>query len=285
MSAPAIGPAYLGQFGPGLYPDVRDEDYHGDPALSSSGARTIVLRSPADYMHEREHGRPPKRELDHGHAAHRLILGKGAELEILPFADWRTDAAKDARDAARDAGKVPLLPKDYALTREMAAVALNHPLAGPLLAHGQAELSGWHADRETGAMLRIRMDWLTEIRGRLVIVDYKTAKAAGRQAFSKSAAEFGYYMQNPFYVDVARRLLGETPDFVFITQCKTPPYRVTVVRLRRDDVALGRALNRRAITRYAECLESGQWPDDDTRRIHTVALPTWARYQAEEYLS
>ncbi|WP_280410721.1 PD-(D/E)XK nuclease-like domain-containing protein [Nocardia asiatica] len=269
----------------GLYRGVDDRVYHADPALSSSGARTIAMRSPRDFWEDRHNGRPPNRDLDFGHAAHRYLLGTGSELEIVEADSWRSDAAKAARDAAYAAGRVPLLPEEDEQAQQMAAVVLQHPLAGPLFAEGEAELSGWWPDPETGVMLRFRADWMRRIKGRLVIVDYKTSKYTGLSGFNKSLGEFGYFMQQPFYIEGARVLdLDPDPDFIFVSQCKTPPYRVTVARLEREDIALGQALNRYAIRRFADCLAADDWPDDSDQ-IHTAALPRWARYQAEEILS
>lgn len=271
---------------PGLYRDVPDHEYHADrDSLSSSGARTIVFRSPAQFRYEQLHGGERKAEYDAGHAAHFYVLGKGAPLEILDYRSWRSDAAEKAKDRAYAGGRVPLLRKDDETARAMAKVCLNHELAGALFAEGEAELSGWWIDEETGARLRLRTDWTTSINGRLVVVDYKTSKNAGRTAFGKSAGEYGYYLQQPFYVDGLEALdIDDDPDFVFVTQCKTPPYEVTVVRLDAEDVARGRELNRKAIRTYAECVASGRWPDGSDR-IHPVSVPTYIRYRDLEILS
>lgn len=269
----------------GLYPDIPDEVYHSDKgSLSSSGARTLLFQSPAEFFYEREHGRPPKVEYDEGHAAHLYVLGKGAEVVVVEADSWKTVAARTARDEAYAAGKVPLLPGQDAMAREMAKVALDHPIAGALLAEGEAELSGWWTDAETGARLRLRMDFITELGGRPVVVDYKTSAKSGARAFSKSAADFGYYMQHPFYTEGLRALgIADDPAFIFITQRKTPPYRITVAQLDADSADIGHDLNRAAIRLYAECTESGHWPDYSDQ-IHTVSIPSYTRYQAMELL-
>lgn len=268
-----------------LYRGISDAEYHGDDtSLSSSGARTIVFRGPAQYRYERLNA-TRKKEYDEGHAAHLYVLGEGSPVEIVDYRSWRSDAAEKAKDRAYAAGRVPLLRKDDETARAMAKVCLEHELAGALLAEGEAELSGWWVDEETGAQLRLRLDWITTINGRVVIVDYKTSKNAGRAAFGKAVGEFGYYLQQPFYVDGVEALdISDDPDFVFITQCKTPPYEVTVARLDAEDVARGRDLNRKAIRTFAECRASGQWPDN-SNRIYRVSVPTYIRYRDLEILS
>ncbi|WP_280439000.1 PD-(D/E)XK nuclease-like domain-containing protein [Nocardia cyriacigeorgica] len=272
-------------FAPGLYPDIDDHDYHADPALSSTGARKILFTSPAEFHYERAHGAAPKKEYDEGHAAHRYVLGKGSDIVVVDADSWRTNDAKAARDQAYAEGRVPLLPTQDEMARKMADTVLSDPIAGPLFAEGEAEQSGWWRDAETGAMLRIRPDWMTTIGTRLVIVDYKTSKDAGKRLFAKAAAAYGYYMQQPYYVDGVRALgLSDDPAFVFVTQCKQPPYVVTVTQLTPEDVTLGRDLNRAAIRLFAECETAGVWPTRNDR-IHITPLPMWIHYQGEEILS
>ena len=268
---------------PGLYPNVPDEVYHADDtALSSSGARTILLDSPSEF---RNQPRVEKADYDFGHAAHLYVLGKGSELGVVDAPDWRSAEAKAARAEHRAAGRVPILTKDDEQAREMAEVALGHDLAGELFAEGDAELSGWWIDGPTGARCRLRADWITRMPdGRLMVVDYKTSKASGRQAFAKAAGDYGYFMQAPFYIDGLRELGMHVDDFVFVSQRKTPPYRLTIARVSPADIALGRELNRRAIDLFAECMASGVWPDD-SHEIPTVSIPAYIRYRAEELLA
>ncbi|WP_280466771.1 PD-(D/E)XK nuclease-like domain-containing protein [Nocardia cyriacigeorgica] len=268
---------------PGLYRDIPDEVYHSDHnSLSSSGARTILFDSPNEF---RNAERVEKSEYDFGHAAHLYVLGKGARIAIVDAPNWQSKKAQQERAELRRAGLVPLLPKEDAKAREMADVALEHDLVGAYFAEGEAELSGWWIDPEFGVWLRLRLDWITRLPdGRVIVVDYKTSKAAGHRAFAKSAGEYGYFMQAPFYVDGLRALGVEVDDFVFITQCKTKPYRLSVDRIDHHDVALGHRLNRRAIQIFADCMAEDRWPDD-SHVIKTASIPTYIRYRAEEHLA
>ncbi len=262
---------------------VPEAEYHGDTtSLSSSGARRLLAPStPAQFRYEQLHGRPPKRAFDFGHAAHRYVLGAGAEITSLPFDNFLTKAAKAARDDAYAAGTVPLLASEVEKAREMERRVREHPIAGRLLESGTPEVSLWATDPETGVRLRARPDWLTTLRGgRLCIVDYKTSRSAHPASFARSAADYGYYSQHPWYCDVAALAgLGDAA-FLFVVQEKTAPYAVSVVELDVEAVRLGRARNRRAIDTYARCIETDTWPGWDDE-IHLVSLPSWAFYQQE----
>ena len=281
----------------GIFDGVSDELYHRDRgSLSSSGARTILHRSPAHFKHERDHGRPPKKAFDRGHAAHTEILGVGAPVAVLDpkihglkrdgsVADspTATTAWKAAEADARARGETPIHIDDWRHIEAMVAVVRSHPLARLLLASGQPEQSIYWRDEQTGVLLRARPDWLHRNKaGRLVVVDYKTTKSARPSDFRKSVGDFGYHQQEAWYRDGVAAVLGEEdPIFVFIAQEIEPPHAVIVAQLDTEDVDLGRRLNRRAIDTYAECVATGTWPayGDD---IQHLALPAWARTQQEE---
>jgi hypothetical protein len=274
---------------PGVY-ELDDATYHADPvpggSLSSSGARLLLPpNAPAIYKH-RLANPVTKSTFDFGHVAHRLVLGKGAEFEVIDADSWRTNAAKAEAAAAREAGKTPLLTKDFEQALAMANAVRNDPIAGALFRHGDAEQSLFWRDRRTSIMRRARIDWLTKSNtGQLIGVDYKTCEHADLDHIQKAIVDYGYHMQAPFYLDGITALNlheGRRPAFLFVFQEKRPPYLVTVVEL--DVIALGwgRTLNDEAIDVWNHCRETGQWPGHATD-ITLIDLPTWVerRYENE----
>jgi len=145
---------------PGVY-DIPEHEYHADPiaggSLSSSGARKLLTPGcPALYRHSVDHGNEHKAAFDFGHAAHKLVLGVGAEIVPVDADDWRTKAAKEAKEAAYAAGKVPLLVADVILVHNMADAIRNHPVASALFdpERGKAEQSLFWPDIASGVWLR-----------------------------------------------------------------------------------------------------------------------------------
>lgn len=272
----------------GIYPDIPDSVYHADRgSLSSSGARKLLPPScPAIFRYEQDQPPASKAEYDFGHAAHTLVLGKGAEIVAIEADSWRTKAAKEHADAARSAGKTPLLIADVKKAKAMAAKVAEHPVAAALLAEGAPELSAYWDDPETGARLRCRPDWLTHTAtGRPLCVDYKTtAKLAQPNAFGKSAGDFGYHLQAPFYLDGLAAHGLHDAAFLFIVQSKVAPYLVSVVELDPEAVALGRDLNRVAIRLFADCMATDVWPAYGDH-IHLVDIPKYTYYQSEGLLN
>ncbi len=274
-----------------IHLDMPEDVYHSDPvpggSLSSSGARRL-LDCPALFQHERLNGRPPRDTFDFGHAAHRIVLGAGNDLAVIDADDWRTKAAKDARDAARAEGLVPILAADHARAQAMAAAVCEHPIASLLIDHerGRPEVSLFWPDPRTDVMCRARIDWLPDpIDGRrLIATDYKTTNSAAPDALGKSAASYGYHQQAAWYLDGLRECdITTDAAFVFVAQEKTAPYLVTVYELDAHALRIGADLNARALALYAACASTDTWPgySDD---VVTVSLPGWAVRQHEETL-
>lgn len=284
----AAAPAGVAAPGPGIY-DIPAETYHADKvSLSSSGARKLLPPScPAKFRWEQDHGQPFKREFEIGTAAHREVLGVGPDLVVVDADDWRTKDAKAKAAEARATGAVPLKPAEYAQIKAMAAALRAHPVASVLFApgSGEPEKSLYWLDRRSGVVRRARPDWLPyPSSGRLIIPDYKTTRDASPGALAKAVYEHGYFQQGPWYMDGAAALgLADDVAFVFVFQEKTPPYLVHVVELDATATRYGRALNRQAIDKFAECTASGIWPGygDD---VTYLSLPPWAESKIEEQL-
>jgi len=102
---------------PGIY-DMPMADYLADPcetpSLSSGIARRLCEASPIHGWTAHPRLNPLYRaevdeRFDIGTAAHALLLEGRAGVAIIEAPDWRTAAARDARDRARAEGKIPIL--------------------------------------------------------------------------------------------------------------------------------------------------------------------------------
>lgn len=287
---------------PGLYPGMDEATYHGDPvpsrlggSLSNSGAKLLAFSTPAHFKWARDNGRPPKRAFDLGHAVHKYVLREGDELVIvektakdgtrLDADDYTTKSAQEHREAIRAEGKIPLLRKEDDQAQSMAASVLRHPVARILFDpdHGTPEVSGFWQDPETEVWQRLRVDWLPDARGRrLIVPDLKTSNDADPTKFGKKAADFGYFMQHPFYLGGLQHLglADDDAAFIFVNVETAPPHLVSVVELDEDAVALGRQLIRQALRTYAECMGTDTWPGY-SQHVELASLPYYFTRQLE----
>jgi hypothetical protein len=270
--------------------DMPDADYRAAAALSYSAAKTL-MRSPALYAWELEHGRPDKTEFDVGHAAHALILGVGAEVAVgehpktgEPFTDWRTKAAREFADNARAEGKTPLLASQNNAVLDMADAVLAHPIAGKRFENGWPEVSVFWTDEATGTAQRARLDWLIaeDGDGRPRAVDLKTCTDVRRGPLTKHIAEHYYHWQDSHYLEglYAHSVDDAVFDFVFVE--KTPPHLVRVIELDVEARAAGARFMAEARRRYAAFLEHG--PGFDYPTADVFGLPRYAPTDPEDLL-
>lgn len=276
---------------PGLYPGMPDDVYLADPvpggSLSHSGAKAILPPGcPALYRWQADHGRPDKAVFDFGRAAHRVVLGEGAEIARVDADDWRTKEARAARDEARARGLTPLLVKDALIVDDMAEALARNTLACELLAiPGRSEVAAFALDERDDVMLRAKYDRLPDPDdGRVIVTDYKTAPVADPDAFARSAWTYRYTQQAPWYVDLLKALgYADSIVFLFLIQAKEPPYLSFVAELPPEAMRYGRTRNREAIGLYADCRRRDVWggPADDD--VVLLDMPGWARNEMETY--
>lgn len=263
------------------------EDYHGDPAespsLSSSIAHLICSTSPkhAWAAHPRLNPafkRQEEQHFDIGTAAHWLLLqGDTADVvTVVEADDWRTKTAKEQRDAARAAGRLPLLAKHWDAVQAMVAAAREQLAAldvDPIpFTDGKAEQTlVW--EEPGGVICRSRVDWLRD--DLIAIDDYKSAgRSANPEKWSRSLFDHGYDVSAAFYLRGVQALTGMVPDWRWVVQETSPPYALVVVAPGPDVVTMARKKVAYAINVWRRCLETGIWPAYPTR-VCWAELPPW----------
>jgi hypothetical protein len=292
---------------PGAYADISAEDYHRNPdllpgpSLSSSGAKTLLGKSPYHYWFDSplNPDRPPEPDKSHfnvGKAAHDLILLSDnwpSQYHVTPEGFTRAASKKFAEaiaaaDEALAEGKTVLSFEQHQVVLAVAASLKRNELAVATLTNGVTEETLAWQDPLTGVWLRARPDFrpnsILEKRQVMVVSDLKFVAAthAHPEGFAKAIYNFGYHQSTAFYADGIKAIYGHHPThWVHVVVEKEPPYSVSLYELPGEDIERGRMLNRRAIALFARCLERGEWPSyaDQPRQ---VGLPTWARLRIEE---
>jgi hypothetical protein len=216
--------------------------------------------------------------LRYGKAMHALLFEMSefeARFVILPDEfNGRTSEGKDLVASIKERGQLPLKGEEYRKLLAMRDVVLRDEIAAASFSNGLFEPTLAWKDPETGIWLRSRLDFLPEQR--TWIPDYKTSTSSdpGPNGFGKSCAGYGYYIQAAVYLEGIERVFGERPKgFYFVVQEKEPPYVVSAIPLSTWQLDMGWREMRRAIERWADCLERDHWPG-------YVEEPTEARFPA-----
>jgi hypothetical protein len=278
---------------PGIY-DMPAEAYHADPcpipSLSSSVARTLLARSPKHAWTEHPRLNPryeseEKKEFDLGKAAHALLLEGEDRMQVIPFDSYRKAEAQVQRDAARAAGKHPVLEANYQAVVEMVAaaklaIAANRDLSGLTLADGKAEQTlVW---QEGEVWCRARLDWI-DTRDLSLFIDYKTTSASAHpDDFVRTLISNGYDFQDAFYRRGLAAVRGrEGSRCVFLVQEVEPPYACSFPALSPAFLELARDKVDEAVATWTECMRTQEWPAYPTG-ICYLEPPAWHVTRWEE---
>src|SRR5437868_4586268 len=221
-------------------------EYHAMRALSASGAWLLaeecaakfLWRSPWNPLYLPE----AKTEFDIGVAAHLAVLEPARQPQatvVIEAGDYRTTKAREARDAAREQGKVPLLPYQLDIVQAIAGSIRAHPIASQAFGGGDAEVTlTWH-DPQTGIPCKARPDYLPQDGSWLV--DLKTAASANPRTWRDQAYRLGYHARAAWYLDGAATVLGKPPEeYWFVIVEKEAPYLVSVVSFDEEALRWGR---------------------------------------------
>lgn len=272
---------------PGMY-SMPEADYHADPvpggSLSCSGAKLLLPPGhPARFDWVRKHPEdgPRSRAMEFGTAAHREVLGTGWAYAVSPHGDdWRSRKAQDWAAGKRAEGVTPLLPAEREQIVAMAAAITTNPDARLMLQADEVwhEQSLFWVDDDTGIWRRARLD-AVKLYGRVLIIDYKSAKSADPEQFAKDVGNYRYHWQHAWYTEAVLHVTGDMdPAFCFVVQEKDPPYAVGIYELDLDAVLAGAERCAAACRKYADCVAAGAWPGPQPAgdRITKISLPRWA---------
>lgn len=275
--------------GEGIH-DLDEATYHADPcpepSLSSSIAKLLVGRSPrhAWLAHPRLNPQPHESnesKFDLGSAFHTLMLGKGAEIEPIDAADWRTKAAKDARDAARAAGKIPMLASQATRALRMrdlvSAQIAEHEEARPALEAGTPERTiVWREDN--GIWCRALLDWMPETGS--AYPDLKTTDAgADPEGWGRVMFNVGCDIQDAFYRRGLQKLgICPQPYLLFVVAETDEPHLIATHRCGLAAAAIADRKVESAIRLWKHCLEGNRWPGY-SRATAWQEPPVWLEEQ------
>jgi len=270
----------------GIYTIPHDE-YHADPcptpSLSSSVAKVLLRQSPAHaaMQHPKLNNNYVNAEssrFDLGTIAHALLLeDDSSRLITIEADDWRTKAAKEARDAARAEGKIPILVKQAAHLLKMVGTARDF-LRGSELGDMTFQPEQTLAWQEAGTWCRARPDWLSD--DHTLILDYKTTDDANPEAFIRQIARMMYDTQSEFYSRGLEAVTGRRPLFVFLAQEIESPYACSLVALSNSYMAISASKVERAIRTWRYCLKSGDWCAYSNKILYAEPEP-WMLAQYE----
>jgi hypothetical protein len=266
-----------------------EKEYFADPcqvpSLSQSIGRLLVRECPAKAWQEHPKlGRPadePEESTeakDKGKIIGKLLLGKGADVEVVVANDFRSNAAKAARDMARLNGRVPIIEHKFERMQSAAEILRTKFADRGYVFDGQSEVAfEWLEQGDRGPVLcRGRMDHVKIEHG--TIYDLKTTSSANPDTVAQHIYDFGYDIQWAAYCSALRKFRDEPDlfiDYVLLFCELDPPYAITEIDFNKcgEYREIGEQAWARAIGIWERCLAENVWPEYATGRIGVPPRP------------
>ncbi len=253
---------------------ISETVYHADPAVGSSGLKTI-LKSVGLFRFEQSQKRTPTKAMNFGSCFHLAVLEpKRFKDEVVVMPEFKGTGMYAKKDAwlTENHGKLVLSSDEMADCLLMLKSISAHNVASSLLVGGVPELSYFWTDLETGINCKVRPDFK---RNSGALVDIKTTGDASLEEFSRSILNYGYHISGSFYLEGVSKVLGQEFDkFIIIAIEKTPPYALAVYEIDFGTLEKGRELTRRALIKLKSARDQNHYPmyPED---ITPIAIPAY----------
>ena len=270
----------------GIY-QIPHKEYINDPVIEPSLSRSMIkdlLYGSAHYAWFKNPRLNPnykekeESKFDIGTATHSLLLEGINKIEVIDAEDWRKKETKEARDKAREQGKIPLLAEQFTEVSKMVETA-KEQIAGckelrikDLLREGDAELT--YVWGEDGTWLRTRPDWIS--KDRKLILDYKTTgTSANPEDISRHIVSMGYDIQAALYSRGVKAIDKNEPKFVFVFQETYEPYLCSFIALTPEFLEMGKQKVEYGIFKWKQCIESNKW-EGYPKQVCYPDTPAWS---------
>lgn len=264
----------------GIHKGLTRREYESIEAVNQSILKHFA-KTPAHAREYMIHPPEPTDAMNFGSALHCALLEpKRFETAYVvpPKFDRRTKEGKDgwAQWENENRGKEILGFDEMEAIKTMAANCYNDPVAKSLLTSpGSNEVAVVWTDKKSGLRCKALLDRVTSCVGYTVVVDIKSARDASELEFGRAVFRLGYHVQAAFYLEGLRVLAPSDRRFFFVAVEKVPPYCVALYELDDEAIRQGRALVRRYLDTYAECMATGVWPGYPSG-VSPLSLPSWA---------
>lgn len=280
---------------PGIY-DIPMAEYLADPcsesSITGSAVKTLLQESPLHcwHNHPRLGGghRATTDAMDKGSIVHDLVFDEGgSEYVTIDVPDYRTKAAQEARDAARAAGKIPVIAAKMAELQDCAAT-IRHQIAdipdvARAMKRGQAESTMvWQED---SVWCRARPDWLPDDPA-LPMLNLKTTGMSASPEARERDMQTSHALSAAFYENGAERLRGKRPaPTLFIVAEIEAPFGMSILSSGPDLDAMAREDVAWAVRQWGALLAqygaATRWPGYSLA-THWIDAPAWMVMRREE---
>lgn len=291
---------------PGMYPGLPFEEYLAQPAVSAGLLADVVEQCPAaawfgSWLN-------PEREPQHskiadaGSIAHGILLeGSTERVEIFDPSDfanatgggcatgWTNKAIRDARDAARAAGKIPVLKDDFATIEAMVRGARrfidqlknSEPAVWTAFQEGCGVSEAACLWDDDGLLCRMRPDRMSDDRGVIIDLKFSTVSVEPAAWSRAQMTPQGYWLRAAWYRRGAQQMFGTEPAYFFLVVSQKAPHLCSLVGVDPAGFEHGGLQLERGLRTWRDCVEREYWPGYPARACYPEVKPWDAALELE----
>lgn len=252
----------------GLISTMTQSEYRAAPGVSQSMLKPFAI-SCEQAKFEHTHPKMPTRKMELGTVVDAMVFGSEQQYTTSPFDSFRTDKAREWRDAQEAKGVIVLTQDEIAMCRRMTDRVKQFPIM-QTSAKGQAALfHGSGLERRKGLL-----DWTPDKSA--VIVDLKCCEDCSARGFANAVSTFGYDIQAAWYIDLWQMVTGELSkrQFGFVCVEWDEPHRSKFWVMPDEWVSFGRLRYQTYLAMYQKCMATGEWPGESLEPEY-LPMPGW----------
>ena len=225
------------------------------------------------------------RNVQLGSLFHGMLL-EGLEPDVVPSEILASNGAMTTNAAKAFAKDHPNWIKQdeyedlcYAIDR----CRMDDEIAAYLETKGEAELSLFWDDEQSGLQCRGRLDRLCEFSDGLHILDVKFSGGCDERWVSKQLLAMNYYRQAAFYMTGVEKCIAKPKAFTFLFVRSVAPFDAALWQMNENDLDMGARHNRVAMDDLVDRITRNHWHGPNFNQINQIALPNWAYEQDALY--
>lgn len=247
---------------PSTWFKICDEDYWTLPALNHSSIKYID-ESPAKYMWQLKHPRPPSPAQRIGQIIHKALLEPfdfDNVYSIQPKFDKRTKKGRElSENWTKDhIGKLPISEDEFSFAEHLINKVEKDSFYKQFFIGDIKEQVFLAYNDKYKLWTKCKVD--NFLVSSNVIVDVKTTDNAQPHHFNVDITKYSYLTQAAWYFDIIASVQGKKPDaFVIIAVEKSRDNDMQAYYFDEYDISLGRKIYEGWLDVYVECRKSGNW--------------------------
>lgn len=270
-----------------VFKGISDAEYNALAGVRSTILSTIDTKTLAHAKEKIDNPPVTTDDFRQGQAFHDLILRPdifNTRWGICPpNTNFTTKEGKEVKAGMIEKyGDQYLKREPYEELLKMKMGLMDHDYIRKCLENmTETELSiQWESEVEgldEPVLCKCRIDAIIKIGDSVMPADLKTTRNASKKEFEKSCVNYGYLIQSAHYLEgakVAGLIDDDNNNFLHIASEKEAPFLSALYVLDDQSLEVGNQRRQRAICKYINAIESGNWKGY-SEEPETISAPAW----------